>query len=424
MHSKARSHSSMFGMSWSQANAALAIMLTLVLLMLVITVTAQPADAQTFQVIHNFSGQGDGSIPLTGLTIDTSGNLYGTTGAGAAGHGTVFLLNHAGSAWLVNTLYAFAGGNDGSSPGGRVSIARDGTLYGATEFGGGCDSNGCGTVYRLVPPASPPRTAQYRWTETVLYRFNYSVGRIPSGDITFDHSGNIYGTTQQGGTNGDGVVYELSPSPGGWTETTLYAPADDNGAQGPEGGVVFDNSGNLYGVLNSYSPAGAVFQLSPTGSGWTTQILHVFSGSDGANPGVGLIIDPSGNLYGATQGEGSGGGGTVFALTPTQGGWTFNTLYSFQGEGPPYGPLYQLMMDSAGNLYGTTYLSGAYGYGSVFKLTPDNGSWTHTSLHDFTGGSDGRYPVSNVIIDAHGNLYGTAAQGGAYGVGVIWEISP
>src|ERR1035438_1232095 len=116
---------------------------------LVITVTAQPADAQTFQVIHNFSGQGDGSIPLTGLTIDTSGKLYGTTGAGAAGHGTVFLLNHAGSAWVVNTLYAFAGGNDGSSPGGRVSIARDGTLYGATEFGGGWDSNGCGTVYQI-----------------------------------------------------------------------------------------------------------------------------------------------------------------------------------------------------------------------------------------------------------------------------------
>ena len=146
----------------------------------------------------------------------------------------------------------------------------------------------------------------------------------------------------------------------------------------------------------------------------------------GNDPWAGLIIDPSGNLYGTTTGGGSGSGGTVFELTPANVGWTFKTLYSFSGNGG--GPSDKLVMDAAGNLYGTTYIDGAYGYGTVFKLTPSNGGWTYTSLHDFTGGSDGANPISSLVFDANGNLYGTASQGGTGncpgGCGVVFEITP
>jgi len=131
-----------------------------------------------------------------------------------------------------------------------------------------------------------------------------------------------------------------------------------------------------------------------------------------------------GNLYGTTLTSGSGGGGTVFELTSTNNGWIFNTLYGFQGGGYYPGSWGKLLMDTAGNLYGTTYGDGLYGAGSAFKLTPSNGAWTYTSLHDFTGGSDGGNPISNLVLDANGNLYGTASYGGPYNAGVVFEITP
>ena len=185
-----------------------------------------------------------------------------------------------------------------------------------------------------------------------------------------------------------------------------------------------DKAGSPYGATYSggRDSHGTVFQLTPAMSGWTENILYAFQGgSDGGILIAGPILDQSGNLYGATAGYGSGGGGTVFELTPATGGWTLNTLYSFAGTGGPTGTL---VMDGAGNLYGTTYSDGAYGYGNVFELTPHNGSWFYTDLHDFTGGSDGGNPNSNVVFDTSGNLYGTASTGGSQGVGVVWEITP
>jgi len=141
-------------------------------------------------------------------------------------------------------------------------------------------------------------------------------------------------------------------------------------------------------------------------------------------PEGGLIIDSSGNLYGTTTNGGSGGGGTVFELSPAMGGWTYNVVYSFTGC-TGCGPLGKLVMDAAGNLYGTTNADGANGKGSVFELTPEGGgTWTYTSLHDFTGGGDGAYPWSNLVLDASGNLYGTASAGGTKGAGVVFEITP
>jgi len=197
----------------------------------------------------------------------------------------------------------------------------------------------------------------------------------------------------------------------------------------PGGGVVFDSSGNLYGESagaygNGY---GAIYQLSPSGSDWTEQIIYTFTANDdGFAPAGGLIVDSSGNLYGTTASGGHyyHGGGTVFQLTPrSDGGWTFTTLYRLSGE-RNCGPKDRLFMDASGNLYGTTYCDGDEAIGSVFKLTPSDGNWTYTSLHDFTGGSDGLYPRSGVILDAKGDLYGTASGGGTYNYGLVWQITP
>jgi uncharacterized repeat protein (TIGR03803 family) len=408
----------MFGVSLRPQSAALAITLALLFLMF-INLTAQ---AQTFKVLHYFEGPDES--PQTGLTMDAAGNFYGTT------HnieGTVFKLEPS-STWVarnLTTLYRFAGGDDGSNPYARVAIARDGTLYGTTQEGGSdCNAGlGCGTVFHLMPAKSVRGS-----DETVLHRFFGSDGLFPQGDITFDQSGNIYGTTPSGGPfNGlYGVIYELTPSGRSWVETILYSPEGPEGAL-PQGGVIFDKSGNLYGVFGGGGPYGwgAVYELSPSGSNWTEQTLYDFTGGDdGENPVGGLITDPSGNFYGTTITGGSGGGGTVYKLTPAHGSWIFNVLYSFSaGRYPMCGPQDKLVMDAAGNLYGTTSCDGIYGRGSVFKLTPSADGWTYTSLHDFTGGGDGGYPLSNLVFDANGNLYGTASEDGNH-YGVVFEITP
>ena len=199
----------------------------------------------------------------------------------------------------------------------------------------------------------------------------------------------------------------------------------------PQGGVVLDSSGNLYGVLSDggQNGLGAVYQLSPSGSSWTEQTIYNFyEYVYGIVPVGGVLIDPSGNLYGTTATGGSMEGGIVFELTPANGGWTFNTLYNFSGC-RYCGPRDKLVMDAAGDLYRTTYSDGAYEMGSVFKLTLSKGAWTNTSLHDFTGGSDGGHPISSLVFDANGNLYGTTSGGGSLacssgGCGVVFEITP
>jgi len=387
----------------------------------------QSIQAQTFSVIHAFTGGGDGGYPLAGLTMDARGNLYGTTfDGGGSEQGVVFRLTKHGTDWILNPLYSFAGGNDGAYPSGRVGLAGDGTLYGTTSSGGGGCPGGCGTVFHLSPSPSAPRSALAPWSETVVYRFRgigYS-GSNPQGDVIFDQLGNIYGTAEQGGNNDGGLVYELVASQD-WAESVLYVPGGGFSGQNPYGGVVFDGAGNLYGTNSTGSEGaeGAVYRLSPSGSSYSEQTLQVFSGPNGATPKAGLIFDQSGNLYGTTTG-GAENYGTVFELTYANGAWIFNTIYSFASGTVGGGPEDKLSMDAAGNLYGTTYADGMYGYGSVFKLTNSNGSWTYTSLHDFGGGSDGGHPVSTIIFDVDGNLYGTASVAGMNNNGVVFEIVP
>jgi uncharacterized repeat protein (TIGR03803 family) len=380
------------------------------------------ASAQTYTVLHTFSGGGDGGCPITGLTSGPGGSFYGTTYRCGNGLGTVFRLKQMGAGWILNTLYRFQGGNDGNGPYGRVAVATDGTLYGTTYAGGtGYDicNNGCGTIFRLTPQSRAPLTALSLWNETVLYQFTGAAdGGEPQGDLTFDSSGNVYGTAYYGGT-----VYELIGNGGQWTPSVLYTLGNYNAL----GGVIFDTAGNLYGVsaFGGLYGQGTVYELSPSASGYTAQTLYSFTGqNDGLTPEGGLIFDSLGNLYGATAYAGNGYNGAVFEVSPAAGGWTFNTLYDLpSGPGVPAGPLDKLTFDANGNLYGTTYDGGANGVGSVFELVPSNGGWTYVSLHDFTGLSDGGFPASTLVLDGNGNLYGTASTGGN-GYGVVFEITP
>jgi len=359
--------------------------------------------------------------------MDRLGNLYGTTSAGGSGYGTVFELKRSGSGWTLTTIYTFTGGSDGADPLARVVIGPDGALYGTTfGGGGGCGNNGCGTVFRLGC-----NTAICYWKETVLHRFTGGIdGAQPLGDLVFDRAGNIYGTTKTGGlTNqcsglGCGTVFQLSHSNAIWTLNGLHQFGGGSDGTYPNGGVLFDASGNLYGttLAGGSDSFGTVFQLTPSGSGWTENILYNFQNQlDGDGPDAGLVLDGAGNLYGTTNMGGTGHGGTVFELTPSNGNWTFAVLCDLAGT---QGSMSNLYLDAAGNVYGTTVQDGAYLLGSGFKLTPSQGSWTYTSLHDFTGGDDGELPASSLVFDSSGNIYGTASYGGANGYGVVLEITP
>jgi uncharacterized repeat protein (TIGR03803 family) len=264
----------------------------------------------------------------------------------------------------------------------------------------------------------------------VLYRFAGAPdGAAPQGDLTFD-AATIYGSTLYGGI-GLGTVYQLTPLGGGWSEKVLYQAAGSDVGGYPYDGLIFDTAGSLYGVFAAYGPtgAGAVYQLTPSGSGWTENTVYGFPNAnrDGNVPEGGLIMDQAGNVFGTTTNAGAGGGGTIFELTSSGSSWTYGVLYSFTG-GIEDGPEAKLFMDAVGNLYGTTVRDGVYGYGSVFKLTPSGGIWTYTPLHNFCADypacSDGAYPYSNIVFDTSGNLYGTAAYGGKYGNGVVFEITP
>jgi len=269
----------------------------------------------------------------------------------------------------------------------------------------------------------------------VLYGFTGAGdgGEPGYGDLVFDQAGNLYGTTITGGVGNCnspsetcGVVYKLTPSNGGWTESVLYSFAGGSDGGNPYAGVIFDAAGNLYGTtaLGGQYGNGTVYQLTPSGSGWVESILYAFhGGDDGVNPTGGLIFDQSGNLYGTTSAGGPGGGGTVFMLKPSNGNWTFSVAHTFTGSGSSPGPSDSLIMDAAGDLYGTTASAGAYLTGSVFKLTPFHGGWTETDLYTFTC-DVGCYPHGSVLLDATGNLYGTAELGGTGSGGIVWEITP
>jgi uncharacterized repeat protein (TIGR03803 family) len=352
-------------------------------------------------VLHSFNGA-DGDDPQAGVIRDAAGNLYGTTYfGGAAGAGTVFKLDAAGKEAV---LYSFTGGADGGNP--QAGVIRDaaGNLYGTTLYGGGA---GAGVVFKLDGAGN----------ETVVYSFTTAAdGANPYAGLIADPAGNLYGTTEYGGI-GLGVVFEVNTA---GQESVLYSFAlGANGAEGaePRGTLARDSDGNLFGATSNGGAAdtGVVFSLGATGQ---AAVLYTFTGgADGGYPYDGVIRDTAGNLYGTTAYGGAAGAGVVFKVDAT-GGET--VLYTFTGGADGANPYAGVILDSAGNLYGTTAYGGAAGGGVVFQL---DAAGQETVLYSFTGGADGANPYASVVRDQAGDLFGTTYYGGTAGQGVVFQLN-
>ena len=334
----------------------------------------------TFTVLHDFNPHTvDGYNPLSNLVIDSSGNLYGTAFKGGAhGDGAVFkLAPKAGGGYTESLIYNFTTGeSDGNEPIGGLIFDSAGNLYGTTGAGGTSDK---GAVYELSPAAGGT------WTESILFNFNGTGGSDPRGSLIFDSTGNLYGTAAEGGSSSDGTVFELSLSGGVWSETVLL-DFDSTDGSFPQSSLIFDSAGNLYGTAEDggSNSDGVVFELTPSDGAWTETVLHNFNyndGADGYSPQSSLNFDSSGNLYGTAAFGGSGpcseginyvGCGIIFELTPSgSGAWTETILHNFAGApNDSREPVPGLISDAAGRLYGTTYGGGSYDFGTVFEITP------------------------------------------------------
>ncbi len=399
----------------------------------------QSAQAQTFTVLYTFQAPPDGNTPLSGLTRDADGNLYGTNYYGGAyGYGTVFKIDTNGN---ETVLHSFAGGSDGENPAGGLVRDAAGALYGTTDGGGNADcphGYTCGTVYRVDSLGN----------ETVLYRFgNLPDGHSADSSLILDKAGNLSGTTEAGGDNGCnpgygcGTVFKIDVQKREIILHTFTGTRELDGAF-PYAGLVAGAKGYLYGTTalggapscaqqeippggdlrkarrqSNTGGCGTVFRIDKTG---TETILHRFSAwAGGTSPSFPLTLDNVGNLY-SVAGGGSGYNGIVFKLN-RQG--QEKVLYNFSyDEGYPCAGL---LRDKKGNFYSTT-CEGSYSYeGTVYKLDK---AGKKTILHAFSGGSDGGFPEGTLIMDEHGNLYGTARGGGNSGCyegcGVVFKITP
>lgn len=402
---------------------------------------AQRAMAQQERVIYTFTNRIDGLSPQGGLVFDKAGNIYGVTWEGGKFRGgTVFKLtteSNGGAAESV--LHSFKpDGQDGLDPNGGLILDAAGNLYGTTYTGGSrpcpyyLGTRGCGTIYELI---SQP---DGKWTEQILHEFTGGAGdgSNPEAGLIFDAGGNLYGTTYYGGSSkecgieGCGTVFELTPGADGtWHEKILFNFHPTAGTN-PIAALTLDASGDLYGTT-TYAGTGSngtVFELTPSTSGeWNESVLHsfAFGTTDGADPESGITFDSAGNLYGTTFLGGDEGYGTLYELTPSGGGpWTETIIHSFQGNfsdaaQPGEG---KLVFDTFGNLYGATGTGGTSFQGAVFQFSPSaGGGWTESILHSFAPGPGGYYPFSNVILDSARDIYGTT---GAYGGGnnSVYEI--
>ena len=384
------------------------------------------------KVLHNFGSGTDGQYPQSSVILDAAGNLYGTTyGGGSKGLGTVFETSPNGSGgWTTTVLHNFHGAADGAYPFAGLVMDGAGNLYGTTFSGGNSSTDcpgGCGTVFETSP------NGKGGWTTTVIHNFNGVGGQWPYAGLIFDGAGNLYGTTGAGGSHGFGVVYEMSPNgSGGWTTTVLHNFGGVDDGQNPKAGLTFDASGNLYGTATGGGTAflGVVFEMTPNGSGgWTEKVIHNFGqGSDGAIPQLGnLIFDSLGNLYGTCEMGGSHMAGTAFEMSPDGGGgWTEKVIHNFGKGMDGIDPYAGLIFDAAGNLYGTTTGGGSLDDGTVFKMTPNgSGGWTESVLHNFGQGVDGSVPAgAGLVLDGSGNLYGTTSAGGSHDLGTVFVATP
>jgi uncharacterized repeat protein (TIGR03803 family) len=380
----------------------------------------------------------------SGLVMDSSGNLYGTYDTGGdftncpnAGCGQVYELSpNSDGTYTQTILYNFAGGTDGSSPFG-LAIDSAGNLYGSTAYGGSlsCYVIGCGTVYKLSPSGSS-------WTETILYRFNDTSRGVFSGSpLVLDSHGNLYGTTGGGGDpatcngSGCGVVFKLSNgSNGKWNESVLYRFQGGASGFAPTGALTLDSRGHIFGALQAggnFSAAcgpngcGVIFELVNTAHGWREGVVHTFNGNDGSEPNGSLALDAAGNLYGSTRSGGPRLYGTAFQLSHTGGAWKESALHVFTGGLDGDTPTSGLVLDHAGNLFGTTAFSNSAGCGDsscgqVFELSRSSGTWRIGAIYTIPLGY---YPSGGLLIDSAGNLFGTALDNHYFSGGVAYEVT-
>ena len=465
---------------WAAVSKALAVMTVTLMAALILAPSAWAADK--YQVLHSFQGgSSDGAGPVGGLIFDDVGNLYGATVyAGSGGNcvidqgcGTAFMLAPKGDGtWTESVIFNFTDYSLGGASWPAAGLVRDGSgnLYGTLSIGGpNCWSHEspyeCGAVFELTP------NGDGTWTQNILHYFVGTDGSQPGSGLIFDASGALYGTTPWGGSGkcsansnaGCGTVFKLAPnSDGSWTETVLHSFTGGRDGAYPTASLIFDPAGNLYGTTNYGGVAicpqylgwgvepgcGTVFKLTPNSGGtWTETVLHRFTGhQDGGWPLASLILDAAGTLYGTASVGGTAskichdywndkpGCGLVFSLALGSGGkWVEHVIHDFYGGGQS--PAASLIFDAAGNLYGTTSNGGGggcYGFygnkmgcGIVFQLAPQaGGPWKKQLLYSFTGGSDGANPNGSLVFDAAGNLYGATGGGGAYGYGTVFEITP
>jgi uncharacterized repeat protein (TIGR03803 family) len=368
-------------------------------------------------VLYSFTGGTDGANPYAGLLRDLAGNLYGTTAyGGASGDGVVYELDLKNN---ETVLYSFTGGADGANPAAGVIRDAGGNLYGTTYYGGnlsGCYGSGCGVVYQISAGG----------LETVLYTFSGGTdGANPYAGVIRDLAGNLYGTAEYGGDlsecygSGCGVVYKVGKA----GETLLYTFTGAADGAYPSASLVSDLAGNLYGTSDGGGPAqaGVVFKLNKASQ---ETVVYGFPGTDGSGPWAGVILDSAGNLYGTTNGGGASGAGTVYKIDTTG---KETVLYNFTGGADGGDPNAGVILDAAGNLYGTAVDGGAYGGGVVYKLAPSGQQTVLYSFMDSTNcfgcpSTDGNFPYGGVIMDSAGNLYGTTASGGTSGWGTLWKL--
>lgn len=380
------------------------------------------------EVIHSF-GDGDGEYPATDLVVDGAGNIYGTTTQGGDwGSGTVFKLTPTGDGWTESVIYSFTSGADGAQPYNGVTLDAQGNLYGTAVTGGtgnACEG-GCGVVYKLTHSGG-------NWSQSVLYNFTGGEdGSGPGAGLTFDENGNLYGMTPTGGGFGLGVIYQLTPQPNGdWTQSVIHTfTGGTDGATGSAGRLLLD-SGSLYGVatVGGLHAKGTAFRLTRTGGAWKLTTLYAFKGKpDAGLPYGALIRDASGNLYGTTYYEGWYGYGAVYQLVPGPAGdWKEKVIHSFRNGVGGSRPISHLNFDANGNLYGTTSEGGAPGCscGTIFKLTRvEDGRWRQTVAHAFRGVPDGAYAYNGMVAGPAGTFYGATVIGGADDDGVIYKFVP
>ena len=384
------------------------------------------------EVIYSLDEEG-GSYPSTDLVTDAQGNLYGmAVQGGEFGGGTVFRLSPVPGGWEYTVLYNFTGGKDGGQPYGGVTLDAAGNIYGSAVVGGKsqpgtCPSeDGCGVVWRVS-------NVNGTWTQKVLHNFDGADGYGPGGPVVLDASGNLYGMTAVGGAYGLGTIYQIQPGPNDkWALRVIhdFTGGIDGGA-GSAGRLLVDETGSIFGVatIGGAYGQGVVFKLTAGANGKFKQdTLYSFRGEpDAGFPYGGLVRDAAGNLYGTSYYAGAHGDGAVFQLSPHHNGrYKERVLYSFEGDEAGAYPIGGLVLDGAGNLYGTTSEEGSAGCGcgTVYKIAPVGDAWEHTVVYSFTGTPDAAFSYSGLLLDSAGNLFGTTVHGGEHNDGAVFKVTP